>query len=54
MQIGCGDVMTVLSGLSLIEWLIFGFIGANATFSGAFILVLRRSLRRARGEKSGC
>ena len=41
--------MTVLSGFSLIEWLIFGFIGANATFSGAFIL--HRGVKRFTGQR---
>ncbi len=38
-------VTTYLAGLSLVEWMIFGFIGANALIAGA--CVLERGVLRA-------
>ena len=34
-----------LAGLSIVEWLIFGFIGANALIAG--VCVLERTIQRA-------
>ncbi|WP_375201726.1 hypothetical protein [Hyphococcus sp.] len=37
-------VTTYLAGLSLVEWLIFGFIGTNALIAGVY--VVERTVQR--------
>lgn len=44
------EILGLFSNASLVEWLIFGFIGLNVTLSGAF-LVQRGVKRLAGGEE---
>jgi len=43
------EILGVLDGLSLVEWLIFGFIGMNMSLSGAYLL--QRGVKRFGADK---
>ncbi len=38
------EILGLFSNASLVEWLIFGFIGANMTLSGVFLV--QRGVKR--------
>lgn len=44
------EILTILNGFGLLEWLIVGFIGANMTLSGAY-LIQRGAQKLGAGEE---